>query len=168
MPNHLTNWLDMDKKIQKKFDVVLCRGNSLIYVDSWDNNIIGSETKEHIKRSLKIFYNLLNPGGLLYIDLTHRKEFNQLHYPIIEEFGEKIIDGNKIKLRWELDHDYQKKIRIWKSVIWVNEQRFESSSQSYLLEHKELISLLKEVGFSQVKEARIDGENVYNIFVAFK
>lgn len=168
IPHFHTNWTELSIKIRQKFDVVLCRGNSLIYVDSWDKNNISEITKEKIKKSLQEFYKILNNGGFLYVDLTNKKEFDKSKYPIIEEFGEKIIDGKKVKLTWELTHDYTKKIRTWKSILIIDDQKHEFVYYSYLLTHEELIDLLKEVGFSKIQETKIDGENNYNVYVAYK
>ncbi len=168
IPHFLINWTELSTEIKQKFDVVLCRGNSLIYVDSWDKNKISGITKEKIKKALQEFYNKLNNGGFLYIDLINKKEFDKSKYPIIEEFGEKIIDGKKIKLTWELTHDYKRRIRTWKSVLVINGQKREFVYYSYLLRHEELISLLRQVGFNRIEEAKINGEDNYNVYIAYK
>lgn len=168
IPHFFVDWKQLSTKIRQKFDAVLCHGNSLIYVDSWDENNISEISRDNIKQSLQEFYNVLKNGGFLYVDTTNKKEFNQPTYPIIEEFGEKIIDGKKIKLTWELTHDYQKKIRTWKSILNIDGQSHEFVYYSYLLAHDDLISLLKEVDFSEVEETQIDGENNYNVYVAYK
>ncbi|MBN2422789.1 methyltransferase domain-containing protein [Candidatus Woesearchaeota archaeon] len=170
LPYHHVNWLDLDKKLDKKFDVVFIRGNSLIYVDSWDNNNISKNTLEHIKKTLKNIYQLLNSGGFFYVDITHEKEFDRDKYPIIEDFGDKIFNGMTLKSVWELTHDYKKKIRTWKSIFILGKdnEKVEVSHYSYLLRHKELIKLLKEAGFKKVEKTNIKGENNYAVFVAYK
>jgi len=167
-PYHISNWIELTQNIPQKFDAILCRGNSLIYVDSWGNNKISKNTKENIKRSLNEFFNILNKNGLLYIDVINKKEYDQPKYPIIEDFGEKVIDGKKLKLIWELTHDYKNKIRIWKSILIIDKEKYESTYYSYLLRHEELVDLLKEVGFSRVEETKIEGENNYDVFIAYK
>lgn len=168
IPHHLLNWLGLSKKFSHKFDVVLCRGNSLIYVDSWDGNMIQKQTKENIKKSLGEFLNVLNPDGLLYVDITNKKEFDKFSYPIVEEFGEKIIDGKKINLTWELTHDYENRKRTWKSILMIDGVRHEFSYFSYLLRHEELVKMMGEAGFKKVEPVEIKGERNYNVFVGTK
>lgn len=168
IPHHLVNWLELSKKFSQKFDALLCRGNSLIYVDSWDDDKIQNETKENIQNSLREFFSVLNNGGLLYVDIINEKEFNRPSYPIIEEFGEKFIDGKKIKLTWELTHDYANKKRTWKSILMIDDVRHEFSYFSYLLRHKELVRMMSEVGFQKVGQVEIKGENNYSVFVGSK
>jgi ubiquinone/menaquinone biosynthesis C-methylase UbiE len=168
MLQHNSNWLELTKQIPERFDALLCRGNSLVYVDSWDQNRLSDVTIENIRKALAEFYKMLNRQGLLYVDITNKKEFNQPQYPVIEEFGEKIIDGKKVKLRWELIHDFKHRLRTWKSILLIDGKRHEFTYLSYLLTHEELIDLLKQVGFRKVKETEIDGEDRYNVFVAYK
>src|SRR3989344_4664078 len=44
IPHYFLNWLELSKKLERKFDAVLCRGNSLVYVDSWGENNIREAT----------------------------------------------------------------------------------------------------------------------------
>ncbi|OHA26299.1 MAG: hypothetical protein A3D52_01910 [Candidatus Taylorbacteria bacterium RIFCSPHIGHO2_02_FULL_44_36] len=134
--HHLINWMELSDKFSQKFDAVLCRGNSLVYVDSWDDNKIQQITRENIKKSLQEFLNILTPNGLLYVDIINKKEFDSPLYPIVEEFGEKIVDGKKIKLTWELTHDYEKRKRTWRSILLIDGIRHEFSYFSYLLRHE--------------------------------
>ncbi len=139
----------------------------MIYVDSW--NIKKPKLKkESIKKTLVEFYKLLNTDGLVYIDIINKKEFDKEKYPIIEEFGEKIIDGKRVKVTWELLHDYKEKIRVWKSIVVSNGKKHEFVNYGYLLRHEELVKLMEEVGFRDVKEVKIDGEKNYNVFVGYK
>ena len=42
----------------------------------------------------------------------------------------------KIKLTWELVHDYEKRKRTWKSILLIDGVRHEFAYFSYLLRHK--------------------------------
>lgn len=168
IPHYLFNWLELSDKISQRFDTVLCRGNSLVYVDSWDDNKIQDMTRENIKKSLREFFNILTPSGLLYVDIINEKEFDRPSYPIVEEFGEKVIDGKKIKLTWELVHDYEKRKRTWKSILLIDGVRHEFAYFSYLLRHKELVQIMSEVGFKNIEQVEIKGERNYNVFVGYR
>ena len=162
------NWIELSKFFTKKFDVVLCRGNSLIYVDSWGKSYIGIDSLNKIQESLKVFYNLLNKEGFLCIDIINKGEYHKAKYPLIENLGQKIIDGNKVSLSWIINHDYQKKLRIVKSKLTVDKKQEEFTYYSYLLEHKELIKMLKEIGFVKIEEVKLEGEKSYTTYLAFK
>lgn len=166
MPHYFSDWLDLSKKIPKKFDVLICRGNSLIYVDSW-NQDKKELNKAHIKKTLQEFFKVTASGGFLYVDLPNKKEFDQ-KYPLLEEFGEKIIDGKKVKLTWQLNHDYERKLRACKITIFINNEKHEFLNYSYLLRHEELIKFLKESGFKKVEPILLKGETYYASFLAWK
>jgi len=168
IPYYISNWLDLSKNIPKKFDAVLCRGNTLIYVDSWGENRISDKTKDNIKHALQEFYKMLNENGLLYVDITNKAHFNESNFAVTNDFGEKIINGKKTKMSVEFNMDFKKKIRIFKPIITIDGKRNEFSNYAYLLTHNELEDLLKEVGFKKVEEIKIDGENHYAVFVAYK
>ncbi|PIS04902.1 MAG: hypothetical protein COT81_03980 [Candidatus Buchananbacteria bacterium CG10_big_fil_rev_8_21_14_0_10_42_9] len=167
IPHYQIDWEHLPNAINKKFDAVLCRGNSLIYADSWHENNIEKTTLEHIKNSLRAFKAMLNGDGVVYVDIINQKEYDK-DYPLIEEFGEREINGKKIKLDWELIHDYDKKIRTWKSIITINGKKSEFVRYSYLLRHIELTDLMNQAGFSGVQEIPIRGEHNYDVFIGYK
>jgi len=168
IPCYLSNWLELTKRIPKKFDAVLCRGNSLIYVDSWDGGKPAVGTKDRIRKALAEFYGILNPGGLLYVDIINESEFDRANYPIIEDMGEKTIDGKRMKLTWEVVHDYEKKVRTVTSHLSIDGSWHEYVYSSYLLRHNELVDMLKEAGFRRVEKTEIEGENSYSVFITYK
>ncbi len=67
MPCYLADWRELTAKIPQRFDAVICRGNSLPYVDSWDQPLTNL-APENIQKALQQFCQMLNPGGLLYVD----------------------------------------------------------------------------------------------------
>ncbi len=166
IPIYQNSWLELSKNISHKFDAILCRGNSLIYVNSWDvkNPTVN---KENIKRVLQEFYNQLNNNGLLYVDIINKKEFNQ-KYPLIENIGERIINGKRVKIAWKITHFPEKKMRKCDIIFHVDGQKSITSCYSYLLTHKELFSLMTECGFKNIHEVMILGENNYNVYVGYK
>jgi len=168
IPCFLSNWLELTERMPQKFDAVICRGNSLIYVDSWDCGEPAAGTKDRIRRALAGFYGILNQGGLLYVDIINEAEFDRADYPIIEDMGEKTIDGKRMKLTWEVVHDYEKKVRTVTSHLSIDGSRHEYVYSSYLLRHNELVDMLKEAGFRRVEKTEMAGENSYSVFIAYK
>ena len=68
----LMSWLDLNL-LSAEFDAVMCRGNSLTHVDSWSSRKLAATHNRIvklslIKTSLKIMWDKVKNGGLLYID----------------------------------------------------------------------------------------------------
>lgn len=168
IPSYLANWQTLSAIISKKFDTILCRGNSLIYVDSWDNDQISRDAPKDIEKSLIEFHRLLDDEGFLYVDIINKNEYFQPQYPLIEELGKREINGQEIEITWFVHHDYSKRVRTVRSVMYIDGEEHNYSYYSYLLLHDELIALLQKSGFSHVEEATIAGEKSYTVFIAKK
>ncbi|MDO8537674.1 MAG: class I SAM-dependent methyltransferase [archaeon] len=161
------DWANL-QLIAKKFDTILCRGNSLVYVDSWEKNQINEQTPKHIERSLKSFFDSLENNGILYVDTINKNEFNKEKYPIITETNDTINGIGEIKSKWEIFHDYKNRIRTVKITLEISGKTYKFDLHSYLLKHEELVKMLKQVGFKKVEETNILGENHYTVFIAYK
>ncbi len=166
IPTFNTDWRTLSENIPQKFDALLCRGNSLIYVDSWETTN-PTLKRENIKRVLREFYQRLNEKGLLYIDIINQKEFNQ-KYPLIENIGEKIINGKKVKVTWEITHSPKKKRRKCDIILNIEDYKNVTTCYSYLLTQEELSLLMTECGFKNVHNVKIIGENNYTVYVGYK
>lgn len=70
IPTYLVKWQELNSKIDKKYDALLCRGNSFIYIDGYTNlqdyNPLNVEF--NMLKALEQFYNRLTKKGVLYID----------------------------------------------------------------------------------------------------
>lgn len=168
IPFQRANWIELSDVITGRFDLVLCRGNSLVYVDSWGAHNISEKTLDHISRSMQNFYTVLNNGGWLYVDVISHKEFAKKSYPIIEDFGEKNINGKNVKLVWELNHDYERNMRTWRATVDIDGDQKEFVNYSYLLTHEMLRGMMTKAGFTNVEQVQINGESNYDVFVGQK
>ena len=168
IPNKVSDWHDL-AELGRKFDAVLCRGNSFIYVDSWDEGT-ALDTKNFLSRGLKSLqqmYAVLNEGGMLYIDMPSKKEYE--HGPVVvENLGERLIDEKSTKLTWSVQHDWANRVRIVHSERRVGTERFEHDYYSFLLKHEELRLLLEQAGFTDIRQVTLAGENGYDIYIAKK
>lgn len=129
------NMLDIDK-IDKKFDLIYCIGNSLVHL----------ENDEEILEFLIKSSNLLNDNGKLVLQIINYnrildKDIKKL--PIIEgdnlkfyRFYENIEDKNKISFNTRLE---------------VNNNIYENSEMLYPIRSENLIKLLEKAGFSDIK-----------------
>ena len=75
IPSQTLDWGELSS-IGKEFDAVLCRGNSLIYVDSWESgnslNDIESVLSK-IRAALTQMFAVTSKTGLLYVDFLLKK-----------------------------------------------------------------------------------------------
>lgn len=168
LPYYQSDWMGLRKNINSKFDTILCRGNSIVYVNSWENNGVTHNALADIKKSLIAFFDILNPGGLLYVDLMSGGEFNKPQYPFIETFEDKVIDGHNVSMTWRINHDTETKLRTVVIDLQVDGKAETFVLSSYLLSAGQLRVLLQETGFKDVGQEKIQGENNYDVFVGYK
>jgi SAM-dependent methyltransferase len=176
------DWRDLKKHFissKEKFDIVICRGNSLIYVNSWEkNSLLPNVAVDGIKESLLNFYEILNPRGILYIDITNRKEFNSKSS--FEFIGKRDDIENKQSfiIYWNAKHELKNKIRyvhayrlFYSNVSYIPTQLRFFRFTSYLLLHEELLNYMSEVGFKITRRdmyLKVNGEFLYDVFVGIK
>lgn len=166
IPNKVTDWADLGK-LDRKFDAILCRGNSFIYVDSWDEGtkLDPENFLSRARSALQGMYDVLNEDGLLYIDMPSKKEYES--GPVLnEDLGERLVNGQMTKLAWRVTHDWDKRVRVVHSERLVDGEKIVHDYYSFLLKHEELQLLLNKVGFDKVSPLTLDGENVYDIYIA--
>jgi len=133
-------WSDLAAHFGKDaFDCVLCRGNSLVYADSWEQNWMDPErSRSAIQVALQNFHIVLKLGGTLYLDVTREGEV-----PHTKDFG--VIETAKnghVHLTWEMRRDVQNQIRTWivSASFMQTGTEMEYVSYSYLFRKGELES----------------------------
>ncbi len=168
MPVFFSNWRDLSKNILRQFDAVMCRGNSLIYVDSWDSDQVSDAARDQIRNALREFRQMIKPGGVLYVDTTHRSEFEHASYPFREEFPERLIQGKSTTMTWEVNHDPDAGRRTIDIEVTTDGNHEYFGLYSHLLPPSQLAVMLVEAGFARVEEVAIEGEANYTVFLAFK
>jgi SAM-dependent methyltransferase len=166
IPSYLCDWSKLTSKIHRQFDCVLCRGNSLVYIDSWGENQISDTTLNKIRDALRQFWSLLNEDGILYVDIYN--EPGKDVEIVKKDLGVREYKGKIIELKWHTVYDMERKNRTWNIAYSSENEEGSLSFSSYLLSHAELISLLYEVGFKKVEQVEISGENVFTVYIAKK
>ncbi len=152
--------------LNRKFDAVLCHGNSLVYVGTWDKRKTLENTLNKIIAMLQNMYEVLNDGGMLYVDITPQTEYND--GTRITRLGPRMVDGKEVEICWETKHDWDNRTRVVRSRRSINSEVFTYDYHSFMLEHDELKVLLRGVGFSKVEAVTIPGEERYDVYVAHK
>ena len=157
-------WSQLAKKYSNDFDVLLCRGSSLIYINSWDRS--SKEKKGSVLNALQNFFDVLKPGGILYVDTTTEKVLRSKK-PIQVKYRPKKIHNRIVEIKEVIFTNRSKKLRTWKPTVIVDGRSYSFARYSLYLPHNELKKMLKEVGFKDVKKRTIQGEH-YAVFVAKK
>lgn len=160
-------WSELSKKFDPVFDIVYCRGNSLVYAASWERNwIVPIRSFEEIKKAVENFHRVLKAGGYLYVDITSHKEKEHM-----ESIGKIETKYGPVEILWKIEHDSKNFIREW--TVTVNFLKTGKTkkypSYSYLLPHQDLVKLLKDSGFKKIKEnVKVGGEKNYDVFISQK
>ena len=165
IPTYLVKWQELDSKVEKKYDALLCRGNSFIAIDGYDiETYDSSRVIENMKKALNQFYNRLNRGGVLYIDLLHEDKIRtnkEIEYETICEeysYSFKIEYDEKTNIRTNIETIVLSKDNsIKKTIVY-----------TYPLLEKELREMLLEVGFSSVEKIQENYSSISNSFLARK
>ncbi len=165
IPTYLVKWQELDSKVEKKYDALLCRGNSFTYIDGHDIETYDpSRVIENMKKALSQFYKRLNKNGVLYIDLLHedkiRKNEEIEHETICENYSQ----------RYKIEYDEETNIRtnIETIVLFEDNSINKIVTYSYPLLEKELKQLLLEAGFSSVEKIEKEYSTITNSFLARK
>ena len=161
-------WAELSRFLRNEsFDFIYCGGNSLVYAASWEQNwIVPARSREEIQVAIKNFYEVLSPGGHLYVDLTQKNE-----KPHEVDLGLMQTSQGPVRLTWRIEHNLVHKIRTWTMRLVFDETGAEKSypSFSYLLSGDELVEFLTAAGFSKVRTGvRVVGEKNYDVFIARK
>jgi len=170
--NHKTTicpWLDMKKHYKSNsFDFMLNRGNSFIFANGGLLEKIPVDKKKTLqamKKTLKIYYDLLKKGGYLYID----------KYRDSEVPSEKVVAKLKIKetkeeknVVFNVERNPSENYR-YASIILRDKQGDDSTvfNKVYDLTEDEMESLLKEVGF-KVEKINLKSEKHFVVWLARK
>lgn len=133
-----SSFLGLNNAISKKYDSVFCLGNTLVHI----------LTKKELFDTLKTFYGLLNPGGILILQILNYNRILKLRNRI-----QSIREGNdKIFVRF---YDYEKKsIRFNLLIIEKNKDQITHSLNSVRLHPwlaSDIVQILRKAKFKTIK-----------------
>jgi SAM-dependent methyltransferase len=164
---HNIMWAGLSQQFGPVFDFLYCRGNSLIYAASWEQDSIAPERcREEIAAAIQNFYQVLKPSGQAYIDMVNNNE-----KPYKKVIGVFETNGGPVEIAWQTEHDGKSRVRCWTNIVKCLGSGVEKEykTYSYFLRHQELVDLLKKAGFKRVEEGvPVAGEPHYKIFIATK
>lgn len=147
-----SNFLELEQNIAQKFDCVLCMGNSFSHI-----------LPEDFEIALRNMYNILNKGGICYIDTRRWEEIVKCK-PRFELMNH--IQTNEQDIISFYLYDYGPNFRTYNihilclksagklaTAITHEEYRIDS----YYVFKKDLLRAMKCAGFSNVHKAKIKG-----------
>ena len=157
------NWINLNK-LNKKFDVIICRGNSLVVGTSWEKKKQDFDFKEAERfmfKSIKVMFNQLKLNGLLYLDTISQREINN-------GGGEIGIKTTNLDLKGKIEYDWEKRLRYISGEGYVNKEYYKGNSTSYLITPKELEKIVKFFKTKKVWFPNFKNETNYDIICAIK
>lgn len=160
-------WSGLSKRFDPIFDFGYCRGNSLVYAASWEQNwIVPDRSREEIGAAISNFYQILKPGASFYVDVTNSNET-----PHTTNLGIVETQHGPIDITWAIERDIQNKVRTWTITLKFLKSGLEKvyPSYSYLFSSDELINFFQTAGFKKVEQRMaVKGENNYDVYIAKK
>lgn len=154
-------WEELGALYPASFDVVMCRGCSLIYAGTFETD--ADPDWSLLVSSVESFARCLRPGGRLYVDTTPEEELRGV-YPQVTEYLPRTIDGHRVEWSEHLTADPVARIRRWRVSLRIDDSRVEFERRSHYVPHAEFASLLARAGLSDVDRIEVPGER-YAVFV---
>jgi len=154
----LMNWLNLDQ-LDETFDAVICRGNTLAYVNSWGKvkrDFEPETTRFLIEKSIGIMYHQFKPSGILYLDTIASDEITQGNHDIRLR-----LPG--IELAGRIEYDWQKRARYISGSGTVYGREFRGDSICYLLTVDELVEILRSLQPTEICRPKLAHEPNYDV-----
>jgi len=162
---YLTKWQELNSNVNKKYDALLCRGNSFIYIDGYDVTTYNPLVIiENMKQSLGQFYNQLNENGVLYIDLLREDKIKSNNF----------IEGETICATYSYSSqiDYSEETNIRKNIEIIKSFKDDSVKKTvlygYPISEEKLRYMLMEVGFLSIEKVEEEYSLITDAFLARK
>lgn len=128
---------DIDRFEENTYDAVVCIGNSLVHLDD----------TEDIKDVLSKMYNLLSDKGVVILQIVNYDRI--LKYDVKEL---PLIDRPESGVKFVRNYDIEDGKVLFKTKLIIDDSRtYDNCIKLYPLQSEELVNLLKEAGFSDIK-----------------
>jgi SAM-dependent methyltransferase len=158
-------WEELDGLYAGQFDAVLCRGCSLVYAGTFEDD--ADPDRSALEASVKSLAACLRPGGRFYTDCPREEALQQddsgwmKHVP-------RTIDGHHVEVEERLVADRDAGIRRWSVQLRIDDATYEFKRRSHLLPHPEFAAMLEAAGgLEDVGQVDVAGER-YAVFVGHR
>ncbi|HET7017306.1 MAG TPA: class I SAM-dependent methyltransferase [Streptosporangiaceae bacterium] len=146
-------WEELADYFGATFDVVMCRGCALPYAGTWDDD--APPDRQALANSVRQFAACLKEGGRLYVDTAPEPKSAG---PQITVHPTLTIGPHRVNLTEELRVDRTSRLRIWHSKLTIDDEPYRFERRSHYLPPGDLIELLRDVSFADVRPLEIPGE----------
>jgi 2-polyprenyl-3-methyl-5-hydroxy-6-metoxy-1,4-benzoquinol methylase len=153
-----------DQKVLGTYDAVLCRGNSLVVLTSWNDHQPSNDphaAKKTLEDSISYLYASIKPGGLLFLDTISGEE-------IKNKGGSFSINVPDVHLVGEVEHDWRTRLRTIHARGIVAGEPFTTISYSYLIRVEELIDIIYQHNPAVIWRPRFKNMPLYDLVCARK
>jgi SAM-dependent methyltransferase len=152
-------WEELARHYAASFDVVMCRGSSLIYAGTWDSD--ARPSRDALERSVDSLVRCLRPGGRMYVDTTRAEDLTARSTSSRSELV--LADGARVVVLEEVETDVDRRVRSWTTVVTSPDAVASFRRRSHWLPHDELVALLTRAGLGHVGPVDVPGER-YQVF----
>jgi SAM-dependent methyltransferase len=144
-----------------KYDYVMCRGNSLVYADSWEDATASAASPGAIERHIRGIAAAVAPGGYLHIDAPKTSGVAEVTYPVGFFRGKRV----QVTERVTTVAGY----RRWEHQVTIGLDEYSFARNSCNLTGPELADILRSNGFPDVETITLQGERPsYQVLIARK
>lgn len=165
----ISAWLDLDKHFpSSSFDMLFNRGNSFIYgAGGW--NEVAKVDKEHtlslLKETLAVYYDLLKPGGYLYIDKFRDAEIPDKKVAARVNIKEA---GEQKDIVWYVERKPEDAVRFAQMLLRDKQgNEVGLPNMAYDLSEGEMEDLLTQAGFTLLNE-KVRSERHFRVWIVQK
>jgi len=166
-----STWLDLGKHFPvASFDMVFNRGNTIVYADGGWNEPYKSnreKTLNALLETLKIYYELLKPGGYLYVDKFRDSEIPDKK--VVARLN--IEDSSEQKgIVFYVERKPEENIRVAQLALRDNQGNEKGllDGTVYDLSESEMEDLLKKAGFATIEKLKLKEERHFVVWLAKK
>jgi len=165
-----STWLDLPKHFENlSFDLLFNRGNTVIYANGgWNEEIIidKEKTVESLKNTFKIYFDLLKPGGYLYIDKFRDSEIPDKKVPARLNIED---TKNQEDLVFYVERKPESNVRFAQLLLRDKDGNENGlPNMAYDLSESEMEDLLKKVGFAKIEKIKLKEERHFVVWLAQK
>lgn len=153
-------WEELGELFTAAFDVVLCRGCSLIYAGTWDTD--ADPDPLALVSAIENFVRCVRPGGRLYLDTTTEESLYG-EYPQVEEHAPRVIEGHTVRWREQITADTHARVRHWQVDLCIDDRSVSFVRKSHYLPHEVFKAMLEGAGLQDVGQVNVPGER-YAVF----
>ncbi|MFE5807119.1 class I SAM-dependent methyltransferase [Streptomyces sp. NPDC056491] len=162
----LLDWADLAGTFPDMFDLLICRGNSLVYANVWDDNTAAAGASS-IAGHLKSMYGALKPGGFIYVDIpaapSEERSSGRISHVPCE------IRGRQVTVTESIADIPESEIRRWDVRMEIDDEVFEFTRHSHMYGESRLREALEQAGFVEIMP--LEGNTLrehYQVFTARK